>query len=92
MVTTHRMRTRGLTWFRLPLFVWCIYATSNVLLLATPVRGITLVLLVVERAPPPKENFASTPVVSWEAYDHRGFVKARKQLQRDQPLNQFERQ
>jgi cytochrome c oxidase subunit 1 len=49
MVTTHRMRAQGLTWFRLPLFVWGIYATSIVLLLATPVLGITLVLLMIER-------------------------------------------
>src|SRR5947208_2037126 len=36
LVTTHRMRAPGLTWFRLPLFVWSMYATSVVILLATP--------------------------------------------------------
>ena len=49
LVTIHRMRAPGLTWFRLPLFVWSIYATSIVILLATPVLAITLVLLMIER-------------------------------------------
>jgi len=50
LVTVHRMRAPGLTWFRLPLFVWAMYATSIVIMLATPVLAITLVLLMVERA------------------------------------------
>lgn len=49
MVTIHTMRAPGLTWFRLPLFVWALYATSFILVLATPVLAITLVLLSVER-------------------------------------------
>jgi len=49
IVTTHRMRAPGLTWYRLPLFVWAIYATSVVQLLATPVLAITLFLLMIER-------------------------------------------
>jgi cytochrome c oxidase subunit 1 len=49
LVTIHRMRAPGLTWFRLPLFVWSMYATSVVIMLATPVLAITLVLLMVER-------------------------------------------
>jgi cytochrome c oxidase subunit 1 len=49
LVTIHRMRAPGLTWFRLPLFVWSMYATSIVIMLATPVLAITLVLLMVER-------------------------------------------
>jgi cytochrome c oxidase subunit 1 len=49
IVTIHRMRAPGLTWFRLPLFIWGMYATSIVMLLATPVLGITLLLLIVER-------------------------------------------
>lgn len=49
IVTTHRMRAPGLTWFRLPLNVWALYATSIVLLLATPVLAITLVMLMIER-------------------------------------------
>jgi cytochrome c oxidase subunit I len=49
IVTTHRMRAPGLTWFRLPLFVWSMYATSVIIMLATPVLAITLVLLMVER-------------------------------------------
>ncbi|MGZ8868654.1 MAG: cytochrome c oxidase subunit I, partial [Thermoanaerobaculia bacterium] len=49
IVTIHRMRAPGLTWFRLPLFVWSIYATSLVMLLATPVLAITLFLLMIER-------------------------------------------
>jgi cytochrome c oxidase subunit I len=50
LVTIHRMRAPGLTWFRLPLFVWSMYATSVVIMLATPVLAITLVLLMIERA------------------------------------------
>ena len=49
IVTTHRMRAPGLTWYRLPLFVWSIYATSLVQLLATPVLAITLVMLMIEK-------------------------------------------
>ncbi len=50
VVTVHRMRAPGMTWFRLPLFVWSHYATSIIMLLATPVIAITLVLVVLERA------------------------------------------
>ncbi|MCB1007836.1 MAG: cytochrome c oxidase subunit I [Acidobacteria bacterium] len=49
MVTIHRMRAPGMTWFRLPLFVWSHYATSLIQVLGTPVLAITLVLLVLER-------------------------------------------
>jgi cytochrome c oxidase subunit I len=49
IVTTHKMRAPGLTWFRLPLFVWTNYATSLVIVLATPVLAITLLLIVIER-------------------------------------------
>jgi cytochrome c oxidase subunit 1 len=49
IVTTHTMRAPGLTWFRLPLFVWSLYATSIILVLATPVLAIDLVLVGVER-------------------------------------------
>jgi cytochrome c oxidase subunit 1 len=49
IVTIHRMRAPGLTWYRLPLFVWALYATSVVMLLATPVLAITLVMLMFER-------------------------------------------
>src|ERR1041385_2253560 len=49
IVTVHKMRAPGLTWFRLPLFVWAIYATSLIQMLATPVLAITLVLLLLER-------------------------------------------
>ncbi len=50
MVTVHKMRAPGMTWGRLPLFVWALYATSLIQLLATPVLAITLFLLAVERA------------------------------------------
>ncbi|HKC62011.1 MAG TPA: cbb3-type cytochrome c oxidase subunit I, partial [Pyrinomonadaceae bacterium] len=50
IVTVHKMRAPGLTWFRLPLFVWAIYATSIIQVLATPVLAISLVLLAIERA------------------------------------------
>jgi cytochrome c oxidase subunit 1 len=49
IVTIHKMRAPGLTWFRLPLFVWSIYSTSLILVLATPVLAITLALLALER-------------------------------------------
>lgn len=50
LVTTHTMRAPGLTWFRLPLFVWAHYAMSLVVLLGTPVLAITMVLVGIERA------------------------------------------
>ena len=49
IVTTHKMRAPGLGWFRLPLFVWAQYATSAILVLATPVLAMTLSLLAIER-------------------------------------------
>ncbi|NTU79495.1 MAG: cytochrome c oxidase subunit I [Chloroflexales bacterium] len=49
IVTVHTMRAPGMTWFRLPLFIWSMYATSLVIVLATPIIGITLLLLAVER-------------------------------------------
>ncbi len=49
IVTVHKMRAPGLTWSRLPLFVWGLYATSIVQVLATPVLGITVLLLALER-------------------------------------------
>ena len=49
IVTTHTMRCPGMTWFRLPLFVWGLYATSVILVLATPVLAMTLALLAIER-------------------------------------------
>ncbi|MEN6497688.1 MAG: cytochrome c oxidase subunit I [Thermoguttaceae bacterium] len=50
VVTTHTMRAPGLTWFRLPLFVWSHYATAVIMLLATPVLAMTLALVAIERA------------------------------------------
>src|SRR4051812_34066388 len=49
IVTIHTMRAPGMTWGRLPLFIWSTYATSLILVLATPVLAITLVLVIVER-------------------------------------------
>jgi cytochrome c oxidase subunit I len=49
VVTVHRMRAPGLTWFRLPLFVWSHYATSLIMILGTPVIAITVLLVAVER-------------------------------------------
>ena len=49
VVTTHKMRAPGLHWFRLPLFVWALYSTSVILVLATPVLAITLALVALER-------------------------------------------
>jgi cytochrome c oxidase subunit 1 len=50
IVTVHTMRAPGMTWFRLPLFVWAQYATSLVMILGTPVIAITVLLLAIERA------------------------------------------
>jgi len=49
IVTTHRMRAPGMTWNRLPLFVWAHYATSLIQVLGTPVLAITIVLVALER-------------------------------------------
>jgi cytochrome c oxidase subunit 1 len=49
IVTIHKLRAPGLTWGRLPLFCWALYATSIVQVLATPVLAITLLLLIIER-------------------------------------------
>jgi len=50
IVTIHKMRSPGQTWYKLPLFVWALYATAIIQVLATPVLGITLLLLILERA------------------------------------------
>jgi len=49
IVTVHKMRAPGMTWFRMPLFVWAQYATSIVMVLGTPVLAVTLLLLGLER-------------------------------------------
>lgn len=49
IVTVHTMRAPGMTWFRMPLFVWAHYATSIIFILGTPVVAITLVLVALER-------------------------------------------
>jgi cytochrome c oxidase subunit 1 len=49
IVTVHKMRAPGLTWFRLPLFVWSAYATSVIAILGTPVVAIALTLVIIER-------------------------------------------
>ena len=50
IATVHLMRAKGMTWFRLPLFVWAMYAVSLVMVLSTPVLAMALTLLFVERA------------------------------------------
>ena len=49
IVTIHTMRAPGMTWFRLPLFVWAHYATSLIMILGTPVIAITILLVALER-------------------------------------------
>ncbi len=49
IVTIHKMRAPGLTWFRLPLFIWAHYATSIIIVLGTPVIAITILLVAIER-------------------------------------------
>ena len=53
IVTIHKMRAPGLTWFRLPLFVWAHYATSLIMVLGTPVIAVTMLMVAVERTLPP---------------------------------------
>jgi cytochrome c oxidase subunit I len=50
VATTHKLRAPGMGWFDLPLFIWGIYSTAIIQVLATPVLGITLVLLMLERS------------------------------------------
>lgn len=50
IVTIHKMRAPGMTWFRMPIFCWSLYATSVVMVLATPVLAISLLLVAAERA------------------------------------------
>jgi cytochrome c oxidase subunit I len=49
VVTVHKMRAPGMTWFRLPLFIWSHYATSLIFILGTPVIAITIALVAMER-------------------------------------------
>lgn len=49
VVTTHKLRAPGMGWFDMPLFVWAIYATALIQVMATPVLGITVALLAAER-------------------------------------------
>ena len=49
IATIHKLRAPGMTWFKMPLFAWGMYATSIIQILATPVLGITLLLLLMER-------------------------------------------
>jgi len=50
IVTIHKMRAPGMSWFRLPLFVWAHYATSVIQVLGTPVVAVTILLVALERA------------------------------------------
>jgi cytochrome c oxidase subunit 1 len=49
LVTVHTMRAPGMTWFRMPLFVWAHYATSLIMILGTPVVAIAMLLVLAER-------------------------------------------
>ena len=49
IVTIHKLRAPGMSWYKMPLFLWALYATSILQVLATPVLGITLLLLIAER-------------------------------------------
>ncbi len=50
IASIHTLRPKGMTWFRMPLFLWALYATSIIQILATPVLAITLLLLAAERS------------------------------------------
>lgn len=49
VTTIHRLRAPGMDWFKMPLFIWSVYATAWIQVLATPIIGITLLLIAVER-------------------------------------------
>jgi cytochrome c oxidase subunit 1 len=49
VVTIHKLRPPGMTWFKMPLLLWALYATALIQVLATPVLAITLLMLIVER-------------------------------------------
>lgn len=49
ITTIHRLKAPGMGWFKMPLFAWTLYATSWIQLIATPVVGITLALVALER-------------------------------------------
>jgi cytochrome c oxidase subunit 1 len=49
IVSIHRLRAPGMTWYKMPVFLWSLYATSVILVLATPVLAMTLLLLAFER-------------------------------------------
>ncbi len=49
IITIHKLRAPGMTWFKMPLFVWSIYSASIIQIVATPIIGITLLLLIAER-------------------------------------------
>lgn len=49
ITTIHRLRAKGMGWMRMPLFPWALYATAWVQVLATPILGITLLLVLLER-------------------------------------------
>jgi cytochrome c oxidase subunit 1 len=49
IATVHRLRAPGLTWFRLPIFVWTLYATSYIFLLGVPVLAMAIILVIIER-------------------------------------------
>lgn len=49
ITTIHRMRAPGMTWFKMPLFPWSLYATAWIQVIATPIIGITLALVAIER-------------------------------------------
>ena len=50
IVTIHKLRPPGMAWFKMPLFLWSLYSTAIIQVIATPVLGITLLLLIAERA------------------------------------------
>ena len=50
VTTVHRLRAPGMKWFRMPLFVWATYSTAWIQIIATPVIGITILLIIIERA------------------------------------------
>ncbi len=49
ITTVHRLRAKGMTFFKMPLFIWSLYATGWIQIIGTPIIGVTILLVIVER-------------------------------------------
>ena len=78
IVTIHKMRAPGLTWFRLPLFLWSMYATSVIFILGTPVIAITMVLVGLERFCTSEFLTRNSAATRFSFSIYSGFIRIRR--------------